>query len=77
MGFVNANGIVLHLAIDGDQAAPALVLWARGGHFPREHFEDLAGRMQRGEVRDADAGHLVPMERPELVVGEVLRFSAR
>lgn len=61
----------------GEIAAPTLVLWARRGNFPRQHFENLAGRMPRGEVRDADTGHLVPMERPGLVVEEVLAFSAR
>jgi pimeloyl-ACP methyl ester carboxylesterase len=58
-------------------AVPALVLWARGGNFPRPHFESLASLMQRAEVRTADAGHLVPMERPEIVAEEVLAFSAR
>jgi pimeloyl-ACP methyl ester carboxylesterase len=61
----------------GEIAAPTLVLWASRGNFPRQHFENLAARMQRGEVRDAEAGHLVPMERPELVAEEVLAFSAR
>ncbi len=56
---------------------PTLVLWAEGGNFPRAHFEDLVSRMPRGEVRTAACGHLVPMERPELVVEEVLAFSAR
>ncbi len=56
---------------------PALVLWAKGGNFSRAHFEKLASRMQRACVRTADAGHLIPMERPELVVEEVVAFSAR
>jgi pimeloyl-ACP methyl ester carboxylesterase len=56
---------------------PTRILWAAKGNFPRSHFERLASRMQRGEVRDADAGHLVPMERPGLVIDEVLEFSAR
>lgn len=57
-------------------AAPTLVLWARRGNFPRAHFEALAARMRDGHVRDADAGHLVPMEAPELVAAEALAFSA-
>lgn len=56
---------------------PALVLWARAGNFPYAHFEDLVARMPHGELRVADAGHLVPMENPELVVREVLRFMRR
>ena len=54
---------------------PALVLWARGGNFTWAHYEALVARMQQGVLRVADAGHLVPMEQPELVVREVLRFA--
>jgi pimeloyl-ACP methyl ester carboxylesterase len=56
---------------------PALVLWAQRGDFPRAHFEELVRRMPDGRLRDAAAGHLVPMEDPELVVRETLAFSAR
>jgi pimeloyl-ACP methyl ester carboxylesterase len=56
---------------------PALVLWARAGNFPYSHYETLVGYMPHGELRVADAGHLVPMENPELVVREVLRFVRR
>ena len=56
---------------------PALVLWARRGDFPRAHFEELVRRMADGRLRDADTGHFVPMEDPELVVREALAFSAR
>lgn len=52
---------------------PTTVVWASRGRFPREHFENLTARMQRGEVRDADTGHFVPMENPSLVADEVLR----
>ena len=38
--------------------------------------EALASRMPAARVEEADAGHLVPMERPELVVSAVLRFAA-
>jgi pimeloyl-ACP methyl ester carboxylesterase len=57
-------------------ATPTLVLWAMHGNFPREHFEQLSGRMQHARLRDADAGHLVPMQRPDLVADEVLAFAA-
>jgi pimeloyl-ACP methyl ester carboxylesterase len=53
---------------------PALVLWARAGNFSYAYFEALVSPMARGELRVADTGHLVPMEDPELVVREVLRF---
>jgi hypothetical protein len=33
--------------------------------------------MAAGELHVADTGHLVPMENPELVVREVLRFARR
>ncbi len=58
-------------------STPALILWARCGNFPREHFENLAGRMQDATVLEADTGHFVPMEDPELVAERVLAFSAR
>jgi len=56
--------------------APTGVLWAAGGHFPRAVHEELVARMARGWLEDADAGHLVPMEKPSLVLraaGRVLR----
>ena len=51
---------------------PTLILWAARGDFPRRHFENLAARMPDARVRDADAGHFVPMERPDLVVDAAL-----
>jgi pimeloyl-ACP methyl ester carboxylesterase len=58
----------------GENPAPTRILWARRGSFPRVVFEELARRMPVAEVRDADCGHLVPMEDPQLVVREVLDF---
>jgi pimeloyl-ACP methyl ester carboxylesterase len=57
--------------------APALVLWARRGNFPRAHFEELVRGMPDGRLREADTGHFVPMEDPGLVARETLAFSAR
>lgn len=54
--------------------APCRVLWASGGNFPRAVHEALAAEMSAGEVVTVDAGHLVPMERPDLVVAEIRRF---
>jgi len=50
---------------------PATVLWARRGDFPRPVFERVFGAMPGAHLVDADAGHLIPMERPELVAREV------
>jgi pimeloyl-ACP methyl ester carboxylesterase len=72
-----ANGSLDVLELASQVRVPALVLWARAGNFPYAHFEKLSTRMAAGELRVADAGHLVPMENPELVVREVLRFVQR
>ncbi len=61
----------------GRLEAPTLIVWASGGNFSRVHCEELAARMQRGEVITAEVGHLIPMEQPEWVVRQVLRFNAR
>lgn len=55
-------------------ATPSLLLWALDGDFPRPGYEAYAAAMGDARVRDIDAGHLVPMERPDLVVREVLAF---
>lgn len=55
---------------------PTLLLWARQGNFPRSVYQALADRMPAAHVEDVDAGHLVPMERPELVVAALRRFCA-
>jgi pimeloyl-ACP methyl ester carboxylesterase len=56
------------------RAAPvaATVLWARHGDFPRPLYERVFAAMPHARIVDADAGHLIPMERPELVVREVV-----
>ncbi len=51
---------------------PARVLWARGGNFPRSIYERVFGGMKQARIVDVEAGHLVPMEKPGLVVDEVL-----
>ncbi len=55
---------------------PALFLWAERGDFPRFVYESLVGEMADARIVDVDAGHLVPMESPELVVDEVVRAPA-
>jgi pimeloyl-ACP methyl ester carboxylesterase len=53
-------------------STPAELLWATRGDFPRAAYEAIAARMGNARIRDVDAGHLVPMERPDLVVEAVL-----
>jgi pimeloyl-ACP methyl ester carboxylesterase len=55
---------------------PALWLWAQGGNFPRPLYERLARSMRAARVETAPAGHLVPMERPDLVAEAALRLLA-
>jgi pimeloyl-ACP methyl ester carboxylesterase len=56
-------------------AAPALWLWAARGSFPRERQEALARSLLRARFEPVDAGHLAPMERPDLVADAILRFA--
>jgi len=51
--------------------APSIWLWARRGNFPRALYEHITGGMSGATLVDADAGHLIPMEQPELVVEAV------
>ena len=53
---------------------PTLFLWASRGRFPRFLYADLAARMAHARIEDVPAGHLIPMERPDLVSESVLRF---
>jgi pimeloyl-ACP methyl ester carboxylesterase len=55
--------------------APTLFLWAQEGDFPRSVYQTLAASMPSAVVEDVEAGHLVPMERPDLVVAAVDRFA--
>lgn len=56
-------------------AVPTTVLWATRGDFPRAVYERVFSTMPAARIVDAEAGHLVPMEAPELVVREVLSAS--
>jgi pimeloyl-ACP methyl ester carboxylesterase len=56
---------------------PALVLWARHGNFPPAVYQRVFAAMPRARIIDADCGHLIPMERPDLVVDAVLQGEAR
>jgi pimeloyl-ACP methyl ester carboxylesterase len=58
-------------------STPTLLLWAEHGDFPRVVFEEVAKRMGDARILDAAAGHLVPMEQPDLVAREALAFATR
>jgi pimeloyl-ACP methyl ester carboxylesterase len=55
---------------------PALWLWAERGNFPLALYESLAGAMACARVEAVAAGHLIPMERPELVAEAARRWLA-
>jgi pimeloyl-ACP methyl ester carboxylesterase len=54
---------------------PTLWLWASLGNFSRERYEALAAGMASARVESLAAGHLAPMERPDLVADAILRFA--
>jgi pimeloyl-ACP methyl ester carboxylesterase len=56
---------------------PALILCALRGNFGRAAYDAVAARMPDARVVDVPAGHLVPMERPDLVAEQVLAFGGR
>jgi pimeloyl-ACP methyl ester carboxylesterase len=73
--FGNAGGLDAW-AVAARVATPTLLLWAERGDFPRSVFESVASRMADARIRDVPTGHLVPMERPELVAELALAFAA-
>ncbi|MCG8592070.1 MAG: alpha/beta hydrolase [Proteobacteria bacterium] len=73
--FEGGPGSALLLADIASLAVPTRVLWAARGNFPRAVYEGLAAATPRLQIVDVDAGHLVPMERPELVVENVWNFA--
>ncbi len=54
---------------------PLLLSWAVRGDFPRAVFEALVALLPNARIEDADAGHLIPMERPDLVVELIRRVA--
>ncbi len=54
---------------------PVLIQRAVRGHFPREFLDELVASMHDARIVEADAGHLIPMERPDLVIDAVLEFA--
>ncbi len=55
---------------------PVHILWAAGGNFPRSAYESLVADMSCATIEDAQVGHLVPMEQPEIVLDAVDRLCA-
>lgn len=74
-GAIFANGHTLDVfALAPRVRAPVRILRARRGSFPPAVFDALAARIPHAEVREVDAGHLVPMERPARVAEAARRF---
>lgn len=55
-------------------APPCLWVWAELGDFPLEFHRALVARMPAAHFEAIRAGHLIPMERPDLVVDAIRRF---
>jgi pimeloyl-ACP methyl ester carboxylesterase len=54
--------------------APTHFLWAARGYFPRPLYDTVAALISGAMVEAVEAGHLVPMERPDLVVAAIERL---
>ncbi len=67
-----ASGALDVAALVRRVTVPTTVLWATRGDFPRVVYERVFAAMPSARIVDAEAGHLIPMEAPELVVREVL-----
>jgi pimeloyl-ACP methyl ester carboxylesterase len=57
-------------------SCPTLFLWAERGDFPLPLYEMVAASMPNARVERLACGHLVPMERPDLVVDAVRSFTS-
>ncbi|MGH0037257.1 MAG: alpha/beta fold hydrolase [Myxococcota bacterium] len=63
------------LELAAEARVPVRILWARQGNFPRALYESMVETMSDAEVVEMDAGHLVVMEEPDIVVEQALRFA--
>ncbi|MCU0669342.1 MAG: alpha/beta hydrolase [Myxococcota bacterium] len=52
-------------------SVPTTVLWAERGDFPRDVYGRVFGSLPKFRILDVPCGHLVPMERPDLVVAAI------
>ncbi|MDD9970917.1 MAG: alpha/beta hydrolase [Myxococcales bacterium] len=50
---------------------PVVIQWAEQGSFSRAVYQQLADMMAEATVETVPTGHLVPMERPDLVVERI------
>lgn len=50
---------------------PMTVLWAERGDFSREIYARTFGSLANARILDVPCGHLVPMERPDLVAAAI------
>jgi len=57
-----------------DLKAELLILHAARSGFSRPYYEEIARHAPRGRVEGVDAGHLFPMDAPELVLEAVERL---
>jgi pimeloyl-ACP methyl ester carboxylesterase len=62
------------LALAGRVTTPSLILCAERGTFGHALYDQIAARMPDVRIVDVPTGHLVPMERPDLVAENVLKF---
>lgn len=56
--------------------APTRIYWAERGNFSLETYRGLASSMPRATVGTVPAGHLIPMERPDLTAALIRDFIA-
>src|SRR5262245_19100095 len=56
-------------------SVPTLILWAEHGTFPRAVYEAYAERLVDARIQDVDGGHLIPLEKPDLVAAAALAFA--
>ena len=72
---VYANSFTLNLKeVFPAVRAPALIMWAKEGSFPLDIFEQMCDEVPDATLVESDAGHLIPMEKPEWVAEQVLGF---
>jgi pimeloyl-ACP methyl ester carboxylesterase len=71
------SGRIDVFALAREVITPTVILWATDGDFPRAVYETIAGSMRTGRVDTVDTGHLVPLERPDLVVDAARRLLPR
>jgi len=72
--FQNGDGVDV-FALARGATTPCLFLWAEQGSFPLPAYERMVDSMENGRLETLAAGHLVPMERPDLVVSAARRFA--